>query len=493
MTTTDTDIAATRNITKTRNRQAIIRHLTTHGNVTKRQLQLDLQLSLPTITGNIRALEHDGIIAPGPLTDSTGGRKSQSYRFNPSHRTAIGVTMHRNTLRLCAIDLQGRPIATLSRTLPYANTNAYYQRMGSAINDFAAETEKAHGPVLGVSFAIPGAISADGAVITFNDSTGATGVTIGTVAQSVRYPRQLIREAAAIAMTETLHDTAISDAYYQRMGSAINDFAAETEKAHGPVLGVSFAIPGAISADGAVITFNDSTGATGVTIGTVAQSVRYPRQLIREAAAIAMTETLHDTAISDAICLYLNRRPSGALIMNGRLHRGPNLCDGAIEHMTLVPGGKPCHCGRRGCMAAYCSPENLPEDYESIPGFFSVLEQGETHHRERMNDWLDHVALAIANVRCVICADVVIGGEAALYLDHDNIADLQRRVTALSVFGTDHLTLRLSRSDENSGAIGAAMQFTDPYMDALCGWNTGPHPSSPAPTRTKIDTATMGV
>ena len=192
--------------------------------------------------------------------------------------------MHRSTLRLCAIDLQGRPIATLSRTLPYANANAYYQRMGSAINDFAAETEKAHGPVLGVSFAIPGAISADGTVITFNDSTGATGVTIDTIAQSVRYPRQLIREAAAIAMTETLHDT----------------------------------------------------------------------------------------AISDAICLYLNRRPSGALIMNGRLHRGPNLCDGAIEHMTLIPGGKPCHCGRRGCMAAYCSPENLPEDYESIPGFFSV-------------------------------------------------------------------------------------------------------------------------
>ena len=45
MTTTDTDIATTRNITKTRNRQAIIRHLATHGNVTKRQLQLDLQLS----------------------------------------------------------------------------------------------------------------------------------------------------------------------------------------------------------------------------------------------------------------------------------------------------------------------------------------------------------------------------------------------------------------------------------------------------------------
>ena len=381
MTTTDTDIATTRNITKTRNRQAIIRHLATHGNVTKRQLQLDLQLSLPTITGNIRALEHDGIIAPGPLTDSTGGRKSQSYRFNPSHRTAIGVTMHRNTLRLCAIDLQGRPIATLSRTLPYANTNAYYQRMGSAINDFAAETEKAHGPVLGVSFAIPGAISADGTVITFNDSTGATGVTIDTIAQSVRYPRQLIREAAAIAMTETLHDT----------------------------------------------------------------------------------------AISDAICLYLNRRPSGALIMNGRLHRGPNLCDGAIEHMTLVPGGRECYCGQRGCMDTYCSPETLPEDYESIPGFFSVLEQGERHHRERMDEWLDYVAQAIVNARSIIAGDVIVSGEAAQHLEDSDIEDLKARVIARSPFGTDHFNLRKSYCAEDQNIIGAALRFAENYLDGICG------------------------
>ena len=374
MTTTDTDIATTRNITKTRNRQAIIRHLATHGNVTKRQLQLDLQLSLPTITGNIRALEHDGIIAPGPLTDSTGGRKSQSYRFNPSHRTAIGVTMHRNTL-------QGRPIATLSRTLPYANTNAYYQRMGSAINDFAAETEKAHGPVLGVSFAIPGAISADGTVITFNDSTGATGVTIDTIAQSVRYPRQLIREAAAIAMTETLHDA----------------------------------------------------------------------------------------AISDAICLYLNRRPSGALIMNGRLHRGPNLCDGAIEHMTLVPGGRECYCGQRGCMDTYCSPETLPEDYESIPGFFSVLEQGERHHRERMDEWLDYVAQAIVNARSIIAGDVIVGGEAAQHLEDSDIEDLKARVIARSPFGTDHFNLRKSYCAEDQNIIGAALRFAENYLDGICG------------------------
>ena len=405
MTTTDTDIATTRNITKTRNRQAIIRHLATHGNVTKRQLQLDLQLSLPTITGNIRALEHDGIIAPGPLTDSTGGRKSQSYRFNPSHRTAIGVTMHRNTLRLCAIDLQGRPIATLSRTLPYANTNAYYQRMGSAINDFAAETEKAHGPVLGVSFAIPGAISADGTVITFNDSTGATGVTIDTIAQSVRYPRQLIREAAAIAM-----DRNAARHRHQRRHMPVPEPQTQRRAHHER--------PPAPRPE----------------------PVRW-RHRTHDAHPRRQTVPLRQARLHGR--LLLSRKPAGGL----------------REHPRLL-------------QRAGARRDPSPRAHERL-----ARPRG-AGHRQR----------AVRHLR-----DVVIGGEAALYLDHDNIADLQRRVTALSVFGTDHFTLRLSRSDENSGAIGAAMQFTDPYMDALCGWDTGPHPSSPAPTRTKIDTATMGV
>ena len=404
MTTTDTDIAATRNITKTRNRQAIIRHLTTHGNVTKRQLQLDLQLSLPTITGNIRALEHDGIIAPGPLTDSTGGRKSQSYRFNPSHRTAIGVTMHRNTLRLCAIDLQGRPIATLSRTLPYANTNAYYQRMGSAINDFAAETEKAHGPVLGVSFAIPGAISAD------------ARHHLQRLDRSDRRHHRHHRPVGALPASTNprgrghRHDRNAARHRHQRRHMPVPEpqtqRCAHHERPPAPR----------------------------------PEPVRW-RHRTHDARPRRQTVPLRQARLHGR--LLLSRKPAGGL----------------REHPRLL-------------QRAGARRDPSPRAHERL-----ARPRGAGHR----------------NVRCVICADVVIGGEAALYLDHDNIADLQRRVTALSVFGTDHFTLRLSRSDENSGAIGAAMQFTDPYMDALCGWNTGPHPSSPAPTRTKIDTATMGV
>ena len=131
MTTTDTDIATTRNITKTRNRQAIIRHLATHGNVTKRQLQLDLQLSLPTITGNIRALEHDGIIAPGYTEEALEvlkGKKKGNYNIveiDPNYEPAaierkdvFGITFEQGHNNLKIDDEMLSNLVTENKNLP---------------------------------------------------------------------------------------------------------------------------------------------------------------------------------------------------------------------------------------------------------------------------------------------------------------------------------------------------------------------------------------
>ena len=115
---------------KTHNRYAMTQYLYGHYHVTKQELERELGLSLPTITQNLRALENDGLIRKGELQDSTGGRKAQNYEFNPDHRTAIGVVMRSNELRLCAINLYGTVIEKHSDSLPYRNTNVYYQRIG---------------------------------------------------------------------------------------------------------------------------------------------------------------------------------------------------------------------------------------------------------------------------------------------------------------------------------------------------------------------------
>ncbi|MBT1163465.1 ROK family transcriptional regulator [Bifidobacterium felsineum] len=257
--------------------------------------------------------------------------------------------------------------------------------------------------------------------------------------------------------------------YYQRMGDIINNFAQRAEKKHGKVLGVSFAIQGIVSPDGSTITFGTLMGNTGLTLDTICQSIHYPCMMIHDSDASAMAELWFDHSLTDAVCVYLERRPGGAVIVNGKLYQGPNQCNGTIEHMTLVPGGRECYCGQHGCMDTYCSPETLPEDYESIPGFFSVLEQGEQHHRERMDNWLNYVAQAIVNARSIIAGDVIIGGEAAKHLTDDDIETLKAKVTHHSPFGTEHFTLRKSYCADNQNIIGAALRFVEIYLNDICG------------------------
>ena len=259
-----------------------------------------------------------------------------------------------------------------------------------------------------------------------------------------------------------------NDAYYQRMNGIINDFAEKIERGGTDVLGVAFAIQGIVSADGTTISFGSIMGNTGVKLDTIAQNVHYPSIMIHDSDASAMAELWLDHALSDAVCVYLEMRPGGAVIIDGQLYQGPNLRNGVIEHMTLVPGGNKCYCGQYGCMDTYCSPETLLEDGESLSGFFSVLRQGEHDHRKRFDHWLANVAQAVSNIRALLAGDIIIGGEAARYLDSDDMDRLKSLIDEKSAFHDTRFTLRKSLCVEDQNIIGAALRFVQSYVTDVC-------------------------
>ena len=49
----------------------------------------------------------------------------------------------------------------------------------------------------------------------------------------------------------------------------------------------------------------------------------------------------------------------GGLMLRGLLHRGANGMAGEFGHMQVVPDGRACQCGRRGCWEQYCSGRAL--------------------------------------------------------------------------------------------------------------------------------------
>ena len=57
---------------------------------------------------------------------------------------------------------------------------------------------------------------------------------------------------------------------------------------------------------------------------------------------------------SDVLLVTLGTGIGGAVVVDGRIHRGRSFA-GEIGHMTYEPGGLQCDCGRRGCWEAVAS------------------------------------------------------------------------------------------------------------------------------------------
>jgi glucokinase len=63
----------------------------------------------------------------------------------------------------------------------------------------------------------------------------------------------------------------------------------------------------------------------------------------------------------DLVLLTLGTGIGGGVVAGGRLHRGFFDNAGEVGHMIVMPDGRPCPCGQRGCLERYSSANALAE------------------------------------------------------------------------------------------------------------------------------------
>jgi predicted NBD/HSP70 family sugar kinase len=73
--------------------------------------------------------------------------------------------------------------------------------------------------------------------------------------------------------------------------------------------------------------------------------------------AAALAERLFGSCreVRDFILITGHSGVGGGLVLDGTLYRGAGGYAGEVGHIKLVPGGRPCGCGGRGCLEAYTS------------------------------------------------------------------------------------------------------------------------------------------
>lgn len=90
------------------------------------------------------------------------------------------------------------------------------------------------------------------------------------------------------------------------------------------------------------------------------------------AAALAEWRFGAGRGTRNMIFLTMSTGVGGGLILDGRLYSGSSDQAGEVGHMPVVPGGRPCNCGLRGCLEAYTSGAGIAgkirEDLERSGG-----------------------------------------------------------------------------------------------------------------------------
>ena len=90
-----------------------------------------------------------------------------------------------------------------------------------------------------------------------------------------------------------------------------------------------------------------------------------PVQLDNDANAAAVGEMVYGGAkgMRHFIMLTLGTGVGSGIVVDGRLLHGAHGMAGELGHAIVVPGGRPCSCGRQGCVEMYASARGICQNY----------------------------------------------------------------------------------------------------------------------------------
>lgn len=100
---------------KLKNRQLIYQYVRSNISVSKQDIVVALQLSLPTVTQNLQYLKEQKLIDTSRKIKNTGGRNATAYTYIQNAKMAIGVYITDHHISAVAVDLSGRVTAIVKK------------------------------------------------------------------------------------------------------------------------------------------------------------------------------------------------------------------------------------------------------------------------------------------------------------------------------------------------------------------------------------------
>lgn len=255
-----------------------------------------------------------------------------------------------------------------------------------------------------------------------------------------------------------------SPAYFDEVADRLGSFLQDSGAAQERVLGVGISLPGIIDESGDVLVRSHVLKQDHLSLKPLRQRIPYPVSCENDATGALLAEMHHIDG--DLVYLSLSNSVGGAICLNGKIYEGGHRRSAEFGHMILEEDGKPCYCGKKGCADAYCSAAVLLRYANSLDEFFERLQRGEARLKEVWEEYLEHLAVLITNLRMAFDCDIMLGGYVGGYLKA-YLPQLSKKAVRYNLFESDTLYLRPCTYEKEASAIGAAMCFFDRFLNDL--------------------------
>lgn len=230
------------------------------------------------------------------------------------------------------------------------------------------------------------------------------------------------------------------------------------------LLGVGIALPAVITPDGSHVLAAPTLQLQESSLEGLTRDIPYPTYVQNDGTCGGYAEWFSRSGRQNMAYLSLENGVGGAVLVNGAPYLGNHRRSGEFGHMCVEAGGLPCHCGKQGCLEAYCSARRISDDLGiTLKDFFAGVERHEPEYEMLWYDLLRHLAVGVNNIRMALDCDVVLGGFLSEYLP-PYLARLKDYAAGINTFEGRADYLHLSTLRRHTVSLGAALHFITDFL-----------------------------
>ncbi|MDC3412180.1 ROK family protein [Aquibacillus sp. 3ASR75-11] len=192
------------------------------------------------------------------------------------------------------------------------------------------------------------------------------------------------------------------------------------------------------------------------------KELQVPVALENDANCAALAEAKKGAArsVDHSICITIGTGIGGGIIHDEEVVHGRNGYAGEVGHMVVVPSGKPCGCGRKGCWEMYASGKALErmiaEDSVLAGGGFTpkdVLERaGCDNCRHVIDRFVEALANGLINLQYIFDPEMIVVGGGVTHSSEAWWDQLEKKVGEANI----EVNVQRAHFQNDAGMIGAS-------------------------------------